>query len=108
MKVDYVIISGQDGVMVSTYRIVTTHHNETVKLNDKNTFNLKAKSHEDSLSGILCEQSSSIFNFLKKKICWTNTHFEITVLDFWRCLGFKDRVGSFICTLTVGYLLYVP
>ena len=58
MKSTGILFSGQNGVMVSTYRMLTTDDNKTIELNDKNTFNLQTKSHENSVNGILCEQSN--------------------------------------------------
>ena len=61
-----ILFSGQNGVMVSTYRVLTTDDNKTIELNDKNTFKLQTKSHENSVNGILCEQSNwfNSFNIL--------------------------------------------
>ena len=51
------MILGANGVMVSTRRTFRVHlTSEKVKFYDKYVFNLKARSHEHDLDGILCEQ----------------------------------------------------
>ena len=57
IKINLVIILGANGVMVSTARTFRDHSTyEKVKFYDKYVFNLKARSHERDLDGILCEQ----------------------------------------------------
>ena len=43
--------------MVSTTEVTKEHF--TVEFNDKNTFKLKAESHDIPLAAILCEQGNS-------------------------------------------------